>query len=115
LTLSDEQQDQIFDLLHAQAPQVHRLARTLHKSRAQLRELGLSEQYDEAAARGLIDAASRAEGELALLRTRTDQEVLGLLTPEQRTRARADAVKHEGREGGGWEHGGQGPGPSCRH
>jgi Spy/CpxP family protein refolding chaperone len=115
LTLSDEQQDKIFELLHAQAPQVHRLARTLHKSSAQLRELGFSEQYDETAARGLIDAASRAHSELALLRTRTDHEVLGLLTPEQRKQALADVAKHDGRERGGPAHGGQGPGPSCWH
>jgi Spy/CpxP family protein refolding chaperone len=115
LTLSDEQQDKIFDLLHAQAPQVHRLARTLHKSNAQLRELGYSEQYDEAAARGLIDAAARAQSELALLRIRADHEVLGLLTPGQRKQALADVAKHDGRERGGREHAGQDPAPSCWH
>src|SRR5271165_6217519 len=67
LTLSDEQQDKIFDLLHGQAPQVRRLVLTLHKSHSQLRDLGLSDRYDEAAARSLIEAASKAQSELALM------------------------------------------------
>lgn len=89
LTLSDEQQDRIFDLLHEQAPRVRQLARAAHKSHEQLHELGLSDKYDEAAAQALVDAATKAESELALIHTRTDHAIVALLTPEQRKRASA--------------------------
>lgn len=118
LSLSDAQEDKIFDLLHAQAPQVRQLARSLRKSRTQLRELGFSEKYDETAARGLIDAATRAEAELTLLRTRADHEILALLSPEQRSQALADVAAHErgGRDREGHEgHEGRGPAMSCWH
>jgi len=91
LTLSDEQQDRIFDLLHAQAPHVRQLVRRLHKAGEQLRGLGLSETYDEAAARALVEASTAAQAELALLRTRTDHAILAVLTPEQRKQVASEA------------------------
>jgi Spy/CpxP family protein refolding chaperone len=110
VALSDEQQDKIFALLHAQAPQVRQLARTLRRSRTQLRDLGLADQYDETAARGLVDAASRADGELALLRARTDHAIRALLTPEQRRQLAAQAADPQSHERGGRH-----PGASCWH
>jgi len=112
ITLSDEQQDKIFDLMHAQAPQVRLLARTLRKSHEQLRELGFSEKYDDATARSLIDAAAHAQSELELLRTHGDHEILALLTPEQRKQVTADLAAHAH---GGRDHEGPGAGPACWH
>lgn len=91
LTLSDDQQDRIFDLLHAQAPHARQLVRSLHKARAQLIELGLSDKYDEAAARALVDASTTAEAELSLLRARTDHAIIAVLTPEQRRQVASDS------------------------
>lgn len=100
LTLSDDQQDRIFDLLHAQAPHMRQLARSLHKSRTQLLALGLSDKYDETAARGLIDASTGAEAELALLRARTDHAIMAVLTPEQRGQVASGAPARGPREHG---------------
>jgi Spy/CpxP family protein refolding chaperone len=112
VTLSDEQQDKIFDLLHAQAPQVRQLARTVRKSHAQLRELGFSDKYDDTAARGLIDAGAHAQSELELLRIHSDHEILALLSAEQRKQVAADVAAHER---GGSDHDPRGPAPSCWH
>lgn len=107
VTLSDDQQDRIFDLLHAQAPQMRQLVRRLHRSHEQLRDLGLSDKYDEATARTLVAAGSKDEAELALLRTRTDHEILAVLTTEQRRQVAADAP--------GPDHSGNGGPGGCWH
>jgi Spy/CpxP family protein refolding chaperone len=105
LSLSDEQQDRIFDLLHGQAPEVRQLARSLQKTHSQLRDLGFADNYDEAAARALAVAHAKAESELALLRARTDHQILALLTAAQRQQVAA-ATPGSGRERPGAGHGG---------
>jgi Spy/CpxP family protein refolding chaperone len=105
LTLTDDQQDRIFDLLHGQAPTARQLLRSLQKSRSQLRELGLSDKYDETAVRALADAQSKAEGDLAMLHARTDHEILVLLTPEQRKQMAMDARDSGAHDRPGPEHG----------
>jgi len=91
LTLTDDQQDKIFDVLHGRAPAVRQLLRSVQKTRGQLHDLGVSDNYDEAAVRALAETQSKAEGDLAVLRARTDHEILALLTPEQRKQAASDA------------------------
>jgi Spy/CpxP family protein refolding chaperone len=105
LTLTDDQQDRIFDLLHGQAPMARQLLRSLQKSRSQLHELGLSDKYDETAVRALADAQSKAEGDLTVLRAHTDHEILALLTPEQRRQIAKDAGDPGGHDRPGPAHG----------
>lgn len=99
LDLSEAQQDQVFKILHAQAPEMRQHAKALHKAREELRRLVLSDQYDEGRARALADAAATAESSLSLLRARTDRELLALLTPEQRKEA-ANRAGRAPRRGG---------------
>lgn len=84
LDLTEAQRDRVFDILHAQAPDMRRQAKSLHKARQELRDLALSDRYDEGRAKGLADAAAQAMAGMALLRARSDHAIFALLTPEQR-------------------------------
>ena len=87
LDLSEAQQDKVFAIMHAQAPQMREHGKALHKARTELRDLALSDKFDDARARALADTAARAQSEMALLRARTVQQIFALLTPEQRKQA----------------------------
>lgn len=84
LDLTQEQRDKLFELRHAQAPKVRELGKTLRTSRKELRELSMSDSFDEAKAKQLADSASQAGAEMALLRAQLQNETFKVLTPEQR-------------------------------
>jgi protein CpxP len=81
LHLSEDQDDKVFAILHAAAPEMRERFKAVRKARESLRELGQS-----AKAASLAQALGAAEGQLALLRARTDRDIFMLLTPDQRTR-----------------------------
>jgi periplasmic protein CpxP/Spy len=85
LRLSEDQEDKVFGILHAAAPELRERFKAARKARESLRELGHSAQYDPAKASSLAQALGAAEGQLALLRAHTDREIFLLLTPDQRT------------------------------
>ena len=93
LNLSEAQQDKVFDILHALEPQMRDKAKAVRKARHELHEMSLSDTFDEARARTLADSAARAEADMALLRARSTQQVLAVLTPEQRKQA-AELKQH---------------------
>lgn len=106
LALSEAQQDKVFAILHAQAPQVRQLERTAFKAEQEVRRLGFSAQYDEAKAKSLVDAVAKARGELALLRLRGEHQIYDVLTPEQKrqlselpSRPGPDADREDGHHG----------------
>ncbi len=109
LHLSDDQDDKVFGILHAAAPEMRERAKAAHKAREALREMGQSTQYDATKAASLAQALGTAETQLALLRARTDHEIYLLLTPDQRTRM-AEAPR-EDRTHGAEPHGANGPPP----
>ncbi len=84
LSLTDDQQDKVFSILHAAAPAMHDQAKALRQAHAALRELNTAAQYDESRARALAETAARADSQLMLLRMRTEHDIYALLTPEQR-------------------------------
>jgi protein CpxP len=84
LKLSEAQQDKVFTILHEQAPKMREQAKAARQARDGLRKLVLAEQYDEAQARALSDAGAKAMAEMALLRARSERQIVALLTPEQR-------------------------------
>jgi protein CpxP len=86
LHLSEDQDDKVFAILHAAAPEMRERFKAVRKARESLRELGQSAQYDASKAASLAQALGAAEGQLALLRARTDRDIFMLLTPDQRTR-----------------------------
>jgi len=94
LDLNEAQQDKVFAIMHAQAPLMREQAKIAHKAHAELRELGFAEKLDDAKARSLADTEGRAHAEMALLRSRTAQQIFALLTPEQRKQALDLKARH---------------------
>lgn len=106
LNLTEAQRDQVFSLMHKQAPAAREQGKAIQKARQELRTLAMSAQYDDARAKTLADSIAAATAEMALTRARTGQEIYKLLTPEQRKqaddmRARADQRRAMGGHGAG--------------
>ena len=72
-----------------------------YKAHAQLRELASSSAYDDARASALANTAAQAMATISLQQARLEQQLLALLTPQQRKQAQQQ------RE--------DGPGPGPRH
>jgi len=87
LGLTEAQQDAIFNLHHAQAPQMREQMKALRKARDALQELARSDNFDEQRASALAGDIARIGSTIALMRARTQAAVWKLLTPEQRQQA----------------------------
>ncbi len=109
LALSEAQQDKLFAIMHAQAPQRREQEKALRKAGDGLRELGRAERFDEATAAALSRDLGQAVAAEALLRARTEAQVLAVLTPEQRARLR----QHRERGPHGRPDAAQGQGPQA--
>lgn len=84
LSLSDDQRDRIFDLMHAQAPTMRDQAKAIHKTLIELRRLSMSGEYSETRAKVLAMANAQAIAVMAQMHARTDNQIYQILTPEQR-------------------------------
>jgi Spy/CpxP family protein refolding chaperone len=82
--LTEAQQDKIFAILHAEAPYLREQSKAAAKARAALHALANADQYDDAKAASLAQAAATADANIALQHVRTRQKLLAVLTPEQR-------------------------------
>ncbi len=106
LKLTDTQRDQIFKIMHEQAPAFRDKAIAARKAREELRDLGFSAKYDEARVAALTDTEARAMAELTQMRLRTGNQIYQLLTPEQKKKAEElkaefeTRVAHPMRDGG---------------
>ena len=107
LHLSEAQQDKIFAIMHAAAPQAREHAKALRKAHRDLHELVTSAKYDDARAKALTDTLAKAVADGALLHVRTHRQVYEVLTPEQRAmldrharhaRHQEGAADHDGAE-----------------
>jgi len=107
LNLTDAQRDQVFNLMHKEAPAARERGKAIQKARMELRNLSMSAQYDDARAKTLADSIAAATAEMALTRARTGQEIYKLLTPEQRKQADDMRSRFQQRR----SMGGQRPGP----
>lgn len=84
LNLTDAQRDKIFEIMHAQMPQMREQAKATAQAADALRKLAASPDYDEAKARAAADALGKASADMALARAATERKVYEVLTPEQR-------------------------------
>jgi Spy/CpxP family protein refolding chaperone len=84
LQLSEDQQDKVFAVLHAAAPQFREQMKAARKAHDALRDLAHAVAFDNAKAGALAQSAASAESQLALLHARIDHDIFLLLTPEQR-------------------------------
>jgi Spy/CpxP family protein refolding chaperone len=102
LKLSEAQQDKLFAIMHAQAPQRREHEKAIRKAHEALRELGHADKFDDAKAAALARDLGQAVAAEALLQARTEAQALAVLTPEQREQLRQ---RHQH---GPWQHGGEG-------
>jgi len=86
IQLTEQQQDKVFELRHAQEPSLRAQFKELRDVHTQLRTLALADNYDETRAKQLVARAAQASGEIELMHTRLQHAVFALLTPEQRKR-----------------------------
>ncbi len=84
LQLSEAQQDKVFAILHAAAPQAREFRKAMEKTHHGLHELVTGASYDDAKAKTLTDALGKAMADEALLHARTHRQIFDVLTPEQR-------------------------------
>jgi len=86
IQLSDQQQDKLFELRHAQAPALRAQFKELRSAHDQLRALALADSYDEARARQVVARVAQANSEIELMHARMQHAAFALLTAEQRKR-----------------------------
>lgn len=87
IALNEVQRDEIFTILHEQAPTLRKQEKTIQATRAALQKLSLSRQFDETAARTLAGSLARETTGLLLLRAQSEQKIYATLTAEQQQQA----------------------------
>ena len=101
LELTDEQQEKIFELQHAQEPTIFEQERIARKTMQELQVLTKSDHFDVASAKSLADAHGKALAELIYQRTVTHAKIWSLLSEAQRKRL---GDLPEGHAGPGHDH-----------
>ena len=89
LDLSEAQQDKLFAIMHAAAPQQRAQMKAERKAHETLRALGAAPRFDEAKAAAAARDLGQAIAAGAVLHARIESQVLALLTPAQRERMQA--------------------------
>ncbi len=86
LNLTEAQRDQIFKIMHDQAPALREKTKEARKAHTELRALSFSDKYDEAKVKALTESGARAMAEIAEIRAAGANKIYVLLSPEQRKR-----------------------------
>jgi protein CpxP len=87
IELSEAQQDRLFAILHAEAPQLREQDKLEARAHDALRAMSEAGEFDEAKAAVHTKALGQAVAARELLRVRTTGQVMALLTPELRAPA----------------------------
>lgn len=87
LDLTEQQQDQIFELLHSQEPTMRAQHKTVHKAMEEMHLLAASDHFNPSEVRPLADKLAKAIADALVLKTTTEAKIRALLTPEQRKQA----------------------------
>ncbi|MGK5078839.1 Spy/CpxP family protein refolding chaperone [Janthinobacterium sp. HLX7-2] len=96
IALSEAQQDKVFAATYAQAPLLREQQKIAFKAHEQLRELAASSAYDDARASALANTAAQAMAKISLQQARLEQQLLAVLTPEQRKQAEQQRERRSG-------------------
>ena len=99
LQLTDAQQDKVFAIMHAQAPQHREHDKAIRKAHDALRDLVHADKFDDAKAAALARDLGQATATQALLQARTHAQLLAVLTPEQREQLRQHHARGPERRG----------------
>ena len=97
LDLTEAQQDRVFAILHEGAPRRRELDKAERQVREALREMAASPRFDQKRAAQQARALGQAVADEALLRLRTDAQIMDVLTPEQRAQIERDRQRQERR------------------
>ncbi len=97
LQLTEAQRDQIFKIMHDQAPVLREKAKEAQKAHIELRALTFSPNYDEAKARTLAERGAQALAAMAQMRAASLNQIYQLLSPEQRKKAEELRAEFESR------------------
>jgi periplasmic protein CpxP/Spy len=95
IKLTDEQEDKVFSILHAAAPEFREHVKAARKAREALHDLGQSSAYDANKAVVLAQSEASAESQLSLLHARTDHDIFLVLTQEQRAQIADKRRQHD--------------------
>jgi Spy/CpxP family protein refolding chaperone len=90
IDLTEAQEDRLFAILHAQAPQLREQDKIEDRAHEALRAMLDAGDYNETRAAAHTKALGQAIAARALLRVRTAGQVMALLTPEQRAQLRQE-------------------------
>jgi Spy/CpxP family protein refolding chaperone len=90
IDLSEAQQDRLFVILHAEAPQMREQDKAERKAHEALRAMFEAGDFNEAKASAQTKALGQAIAARELLRVRTAGQVMALLTPEQRAQLKQE-------------------------
>ena len=96
IDLSEAQQDKVFAATYAQAPLLREQEKIAFKAHEQLRELAASSAYDDVNASALANTAAQAMAKISLQQARLEQQLLAVLTPEQRQQAQQRRDSRQG-------------------
>jgi Spy/CpxP family protein refolding chaperone len=88
LGLSEAQQDKLFAIAHAAAPQRRQQAKAVRHAREAMRALRDADRFDEASAGAAARELGQAIAAAALLEARLHAQVMAVLTAEQREQLR---------------------------
>ena len=86
LNLSDAQKAQVKQIMTQERPTLKPLMRQMAQGENQLRTLELSGNFDEAQARTIATQQSQNMTELMVQRARVESEMIGVLTPDQKSK-----------------------------
>ena len=96
IVLSEAQQDRLFAIMHAQAPQLREQDKAERKAIDALHAMMKAGQYDEARAAAQSKALGQAIAARELLRVRTAAQVMALLTPQQKEALAREPMRERG-------------------
>jgi periplasmic protein CpxP/Spy len=95
IDLTDVQKDKLFELNYAEMPTLRSQMKARHQLKQELMQL--SDNYSEEKAKTIADKLATLERDSVLARARHQQQVLSLLTPEQRKQVSENKEKFKQR------------------
>jgi Spy/CpxP family protein refolding chaperone len=97
LDLTDAQQAQVKDIIAKEKPAFRPLMLQMAQNHQQMRQLVMSNGFDEAKVRELASQQTQTMTELTVQRVRVASELYQVLTPDQKTKLTAIINQHEQR------------------
>lgn len=91
--LDDAQSDQIYMIMHEQAPQLRMIRKARQRAERELNTLARSGEYNDAAARPMVEAIVKSTSDTAYLQARAQSRIVALLRPDQRARIAQSGIR----------------------